>query len=169
MCEERTVIVPGSFDPVTSGHIDIIRRASKLFDKVIVTVLTNWKKRGNYMFTADERVELIRSSVIEYKNVSVEKYDGLLAAFAKEKKAVAIIKGLRAVTDFEDEFQQALTNKKLNTELETVFLTTGAENMYLSSSVVKQVCELGGDISGFVPAEIEQKIKERIIKNKIER
>lgn len=132
-------------------------------------MLTNWKKRRNYMFTADERVNLIRSVVKDYKNVSVEKYNGLLANFAKEKKAVAIIKGLRAVTDFEDEFQQALTNKKLNTELETVFLTTGAENMYLSSSVVKEVCELGGDISGFVPAEIEQKIKERIIKNKIER
>ena len=146
----KTVICPGSFDPVTMGHLDIIRRSAKMFDKVIVVVMTNYHKKNNYAFTSEERVELLKRCTADMPNVEVD--------------AVAIVKGLRAVSDFEYEFQQALTNKKLNNELETVFITTRAENMYLSSSVVKQVCELGGDISTFVPAEIREDIIKRIKK-----
>ena len=157
----KTVICPGSFDPVTMGHLDIIRRSAKMFDKVIVVVMTNYH---NYAFTSEERVELLKRCTADMPNVDVDRYDGLLADYARRKEAVAIVKGLRAVSDFEYEFQQALTNKKLNNELETVFITTRAENMYLSSSVVKQVCELGGDISTFVPAEIREDIIKRIKK-----
>lgn len=147
----KTVICPGSFDPVTMGHLDIIRRSAKMFDKVLVVVMTNYHKRNTYVFSADERVDLLKRCTRDMENVEVEQYDGLLAEYARQKNAVAVVKGLRAVSDFEYEFQQALTNKKLNSELETIFVTTTAENMFLSSSVVKQVCELGGDISNFVP------------------
>ena len=160
----KTVICPGSFDPVTMGHLDIIRRSANMFDKVIVVVMTNYHKKNNYAFTSEERVELLKRCTADMPNVDVDRYDGLLADYARRKEAVAIVKGLRAVSDFEYEFQQALTNKKLNNELETVFITTRAENMYLSSSVVKQVCELGGDISTFVPAEIREDIIKRIKK-----
>lgn len=158
----RTVICPGSFDPVTLGHLDIIRRSSKMFDNVIVVVMTNYKKKSSYCFESEERAELIRRCTAEIPNVTVECYDGLLADFARNKSAVAIVKGLRAVSDFEYEFQQALINKELNSEVDTVFVTTKAENMFLSSSVVKHVCELGGDISQFVPAEIHDDIINRI-------
>ena len=158
----KTVICPGSFDPVTMGHLDIIRRSVKMFDKVLVVVMTNYHKRNTYVFSADERVDLLKRCTRDMENVEVEQYDGLLAEYARQKNAVAVVKGLRAVSDFEYEFQQALTNKKLNSELETIFVTTTAENMFLSSSVVKQVCELGGDISNFVPEEIRDDIIKRI-------
>ena len=158
----KTVICPGSFDPVTMGHLDIIRRSPKMFDKVLVVVMTNYHKRNTYVFSADERVDLLKRCTRDMENVEVEQYDGLLAEYARQKNAVAVVKGLRAVSDFEYEFQQALTNKKLNSELETIFVTTTAENMFLSSSVVKQVCELGGDISNFVPEEIRDDIIKRI-------
>lgn len=149
----RTAICPGSFDPVTKGHLSVISRASKLFDKVIVVVMVNLKKPVG-CFTAQERVDLIRRCVADLPNVEVDYYDGLLAEYARIKNADAIVKGLRAVSDFEDEFQQALTNKQLNPEVETVFVTAGADYMYLSSSIVKQVCELGGDVSRFVPEPV---------------
>ena len=158
----KTVICPGSFDPVTMGHLDIIRRSAKMFDKVLVVVMTNYHKRNTYVFSADERVDLLKRCTRDMENVEVEQYDGLLAEYARQKNAAAVVKGLRAVSDFEYEFQQALTNKKLNSELETIFVTTTAENMFLSSSVVKQVCELGGDISNFVPEEIRDDIIKRI-------
>ena len=158
----KTVICPGSFDPVTMGHLDIIRRSAKMYDKVLVVVMTNYHKRNTYVFSADERVDLLKRCTRDMENVEVEQYDGLLAEYARQKNAVAVVKGLRAVSDFEYEFQQALTNKKLNSELETIFVTTTAENMFLSSSVVKQVCELGGDISNFVPEEIRDDIIKRI-------
>ncbi len=161
----KTAICPGSFDPVTNGHVDIIRRASKIFDKVIVVVMINSNKTNAY-FTAAERVDLIKRSIPDVENAEVEMYGGLLARYAAEKNACAIVKGLRAVSDFEYEFQQALTNKRLNPEIETVFMTTEADNMFLSSSVVKQVCEFGGDISGFVPEEIHDDIVKRIIERK---
>lgn len=157
----KTAICPGSFDPVTIGHIDIIHRAAKLFDKVIVCVMIN-RSKSSGLFSVEERVELLRRSLADVDNVEIEMHCGLLAEYAKEKGACAVVKGLRAVSDFEYEFQQALTNKKLNPELETVFLTANAENMYLSSSVVKQVCEFGGDISEFVPAAICENIIRRI-------
>lgn len=153
-------IYPGSFDPVTLGHLDIIHRAAKLFDKLIVVVMVNPAK--NCAFSPEERVELIKQCTGELKNVTVEFSDGLLADYAKEKGAGAIIKGLRALSDFEYEFQMALTNSKLNPEVETLFLTTKAENMYLSSSMVRQIAFLGGDISGFVPDIIHKKIINRL-------
>ena len=152
-------ICPGSFDPVTLGHLDIINRAAHLFDRVIVLVMSNRSKKDS-LFTVEERMELLERS-IKFDNVKIDTYDGLLVNYAKEKGAVAIVKGLRAMSDFEYEFQQALTNKELNPDVETVFLTTEGRNMYLSSSMVKEVCTLGGDISAFVPAEIAKDINKR--------
>ena len=157
----KTVICPGSFDPVTNGHLDIIRRSSKLFDKVIVVVMKNPSKT-NFCFSPEERAELISRCIKDFDNVEVDIYEGLLAEYAKMKDAVAVVKGLRAVSDFEYEFQQAQMNKKLNENLETVFINTRVENLYLSSSAVKQICELGGDISDFVPEIICKDIVERI-------
>lgn len=157
----KTVICPGSFDPVTNGHLDIIERSAVLFDKVIVVVMKNPSK-SNFCFTPEERAELIKRCIKDIKNVEVDIYGGLLAEYAKQKDAVAVVKGLRALSDFEYEFQQAQINKKLNSELETIFINTRMENMYLSSSTVKQVCELGGDISDFVPEEIRDDIVKRI-------
>lgn len=156
-------ICPGSFDPITRGHLDIIKRASSLFDKVIVLVVHNPAKHPS--FTPEERVELIRRSIGDFTNVEVDVYGGLLADYCRAKGADAIIKGLRAVSDFEYEFQMALTNKKLNPDCETVFLTTSAENMYLSSSIVKQVAQFGGDISDFVPVQVLSDIERRLTHN----
>ena len=161
---ERIAICPGSFDPITFGHIDIITRASAMFDKIIVVVMKNNNKTSS--FSSEERKEFIIKSVGNLKNVEVDVYDGLLAEYAKQKNACAIIKGLRAMSDFEYEFQMALTNKKLNPQVETIFLTTSAENMYLSSSMVKQIASMGGDISEFVPGSILQEISNRLKKNK---
>ena len=161
---ERIAICPGSFDPITFGHIDIITRASAMFDKIIVVVMKNNNKTSS--FSSEERKEFIIKSVGNLKNVEVDVYDGLLADYAKQKNACAIIKGLRAMSDFEYEFQMALTNKKLNPLVETIFLTTSAENMYLSSSMVKQIASMGGDISEFVPGSILQEISNRLKKNK---
>ena len=156
----KIAVCPGSFDPVTLGHLDIIRRASAMFDKVIVVVMTNTSKSPS--FTADERVDMIKRSVSDIDNVVVDVYDGLLAEYVKSKGATAIVKGLRAVSDFEYEFQKALTNKKLNPDAETVFFTTRAENMYLSSSIVKSIASMNGDIADFVPACIHDDIKKRL-------
>lgn len=161
MIKMKTVICPGSFDPVTNGHLDIIDRSAALFDKVIVVVMKNPAKT-NFCFTPEERAELIRRCTKDIPNVEVDIYEGLLAEYAKQKSAVAVVKGLRAVSDFEYEFQQAQMNKKLNSELETVFINTRVENLYLSSSAVKQICELGGDISDFVPEIIRDDIVKRI-------
>lgn len=155
----KTAICPGSFDPVTLGHLDIIERAAELFDEVIVLVMSNRSKTGS-LFTVEERIELINRT-IKGANIKVDTYDGLLVDYAKQKNAVAIVKGLRAMSDFEYEFQQALTNKSLYPKVETVFLTTEGKNMFLSSSMVKEVCTLGGDISTFVPQEIINDIYER--------
>lgn len=158
--KERIAICPGSFDPITIGHIDIITRASAMFDKIIVVILKNDKK--NYSFSPAERKQMIEKSVSGMENVEVDVYDGLLAEYAARRGACAIIKGLRAMSDFEYEFQMALTNKKLNPDIETLFLITSAENMYLSSSMVKQIASMNGDISGFVPEAIHDDIVERI-------
>lgn len=153
-------ICPGSFDPVTFGHLDIIERASNMFDKVIVVVASNSNKHN--CFTPNERVEMIKKCIPNLSNVQVDHYDGLLADYAAKHNATAIIKGLRAMSDFEYEFQMALTNKKLNPNVETLFLTTAAQNMYLSSSMVKQIAKMNGDISSFVPDVIKQDILDRI-------
>ncbi len=158
----KIAVCPGSFDPVTLGHVDIMTRASKLFDKVIVLVSINPVKSAS--FSPEERVEMIKAVTKNIDNIEIDVSDGLLADYLKKNDACAIVKGLRAVSDFEYEFQMALANKKLYSEAETVFFTTSAENMYLSSSVVKQIASFGGDISHFVPAEILETIKTRLIK-----
>ncbi len=156
----KIAVCPGSFDPVTNGHLDIIRRAAALFDKVIVVVMTNNAKHP--VFSKEERVELINRCTADLPNVEAEAFEGLLADYVKEKKAVAIVKGLRAMSDFEYEFQMALTNRKLYPQAETVFLTTTAEHMYLSSSLVRQVAALGADITDFVPNCILSDIVKKI-------
>ena len=155
-----TAIYPGSFDPVTVGHLDIIKRAAKLFDNVIVAVLVNMEKKP--WFTIDERMSLLKKATEGIPNIEIAGFDGLLVDFAAQRGASAIVKGFRAVSDFEYEFQMALTNRKLDDSLETVFLTSSAENMFLSSSMVKQVGLLGGDISTFVPDGIKDEILLRI-------
>ncbi len=155
-----TAICPGSFDPVTFGHLDIITRAAKMFDRLIVVVASNGAKHCS--FTPDERVKMIQKCTCDLKNVEVVHYGGLLADYAAQRNANAIIKGLRAMSDFEYEFQMALTNKKLNPNVETLFLTTATQNMYLSSSMVKQIASMGGDISSFVPEVIRKDIIDRI-------
>lgn len=161
-----TAICPGSFDPVTQGHMDIVRRASRLFDRVIVVVMTNGAKAP--LFTQAERVELLNRAVEAegLEHVVVDCYDGLLADYVELRQADVIVKGLRAMSDFEYEFQMALTNRKLNSRAETVFLTTTAEHMYLSSSLVKQVAGYGGDISDFVPACILPDILDKYRKDR---
>lgn len=162
----KLAICPGSFDPVTRGHLDIIQRASKLFDKVIVVVMSNASKSP--LFTQVERMDLLQRTIdtAGIDNVTIDCYDGLLAEYAQMRNATAIVKGLRAMSDFEYEFQMALTNRKLYADAETVFLTTAADNMYLSSSLVKQVARLGGDISDFVPACILPDIIDKLRKEK---
>ena len=153
----RIGVCPGSFDPVTLGHMDIIERATKIFDKVIVAVLNNPAKQTS--FTVEERVTLLPT-------VEVDSFEGLLADYAKLCHATAIVKGLRALSDFEYEFQMALTNQRLNKGLETVFLTTSSDNMFLSSSVVKDIARFGGDISTLVPSCILNDIKQRLCNKK---
>ena len=156
----KTVICPGSFDPVTLGHLDIVTRASKLFDRVIVGVLVNSSKSP--IFSIEERIELLKEVTGHLDNVEVVGFNGLLAQYCEEHGVDAIVKGLRAVTDFEYEFQMALTNKKLNPEFETLFLPTSIEHMFLSSSMVKQIAGFGGDISHFVPECLLEKINQRL-------
>lgn len=157
---ERVVICPGSFDPITNGHQDIIRRASTLFDRVIVLVSANVAKTP--IFSIDERVALIETVCQGMENVQVDKFNGLLIDYVKKSGAVAIVKGLRAVSDFDYEFQMALTNRKLMPSAETVFLTPSNDNMYLASSVVRQIAQLGGDIRPFVPPCIVETVVRRM-------
>ena len=151
---------PGSYDPVTWGHLNIIQRCAGLFDKVIVVALVNSEKK--YAFSSAERVEMLEMVTADLPNVEVDQYGGLVADYARERGACALVKGLRAVTDFEYEFQMALINKKLMPDLESVFITTDARFMYLSSSAVKEVARFGGDLSDFVPPQLEQTILNRL-------
>lgn len=145
----RIAVYPGSFDPITNGHEDIIKRAAQVFDEVIVAVLVNPEKKG--LFQIDERVELIKKVIEPYNNVKVESFSGLLINYMKSQNAKVIIKGLRALSDFEYEFQMALMNNKLDSSIETLFMMTSAQYSYLSSSSVKQVAMFGGCIKGLVP------------------
>ncbi len=164
MINERIAVCPGSFDPITLGHLDIITRASAMFDKFIVVVMNNANK--NSTFSPQERKLLIEKCVGDLPNVQVDIYDGLLADYAAQKNACAIVKGLRAMSDFEYEFQMALTNKKLNPQVETLFLTTSSQYMYLSSSMAKQVAGMGGDVSDFLPEAIYDDVVKRISSQK---
>lgn len=148
----KTAVYPGSFDPVTSGHLNIIRRASNIFDRLIVCVMVNAGK--NPMFTLEEREALIRRVTLDLPNVEVDCSNELLADYCKRRGSCVIVKGLRAGSDFENEFQMALVNRKLNPELDTMFLTADSQYMYLSSSMVKELGKYGADLSDFLPGEI---------------
>jgi pantetheine-phosphate adenylyltransferase len=153
---KKIAIYPGTFDPVTLGHIDIIQRASKLFDEIIVTVAINLSKKP--LFSIEERVDMIDNAIREFDNVSVEKFDGLLVNFASNKNASVIIRGLRAVSDFEYEFQMALMNKHLQNDITTVFLMPNEKYTYLNSTIVKDVARFGGKFENFVTKYVATKL-----------
>ena len=156
----KIAIVPGSFDPVTNGHIDIIKRTAELFDKVYVAILVNSSKTP--LFSFEERIDLIKRVTKDIPNIEVEGFTGLLVDFARQKNAKCIVKGLRAVSDFEYEVQNALTNKQLAPEIETLFIPTNCMYSYLSSSIVKEVAKYGGDLSEMLPVEIIKDIEDKI-------
>ena len=159
-------IYPGSFDPVTFGHIDIIRRSAAITDELIVGVLQN--KAKTPLFSVEERVKMLGEVTIEIKNVKIVPFEGLLIDFAKEMEAKVIVRGLRAVTDFEYELQMAQTNHKLNSEIETLFMTTSLDYSYLSSSVVREIAAFDGDISQFVPEQVMEQVTKKIKEKKIQ-
>ena len=156
----KIAVYPGSFDPITLGHLDVIQRGAKVFDKVIVGVLVNVNKNG--LFNIEERVELIKRATKDIPNVEVISFNGLLIDFIKQCNATVILKGLRALSDFEYEFQMALMNTKLDPEIETLFMMTSAQYSYISSSAIKQVAKFNGDLSGLVPEEVIPDIVEKI-------
>ena len=156
----RTAICPGSFDPITLGHLNIIERAAQIFDRVVVCVAANTAKTAP-MFTVEEKVEMVRRVIAPYPNVTVEVNSGLLAEFARRYEGSALIKGLRAASDFDYEFQMDLTNKRINPELETMFLTADQRYTFLSSSIVREMAHYGGELSGLVPEEIVAFIEEK--------
>ena len=156
----KIAVYPGSFDPATNGHIDIIKRSGALFDKVIVAVLINPNKSP--LFSVEERVDILKRTCGDIENVEIDSFSGLLIDYCKSKNANVIVKGLRAVSDFEYELQMAHMNKKLNQEIETVFIMTSSRYSYLSSSLVKEVAQFGGCIRGLVPEIIEKEIYERL-------
>lgn len=160
---ERIAIYPGSFDPVTNGHVDIAQRGLKLFDKIVVAILHNPVK--DFLFTVEERIEMLESSFEAYSNIEVETFDGLLVDYAAKKKSIAILRGMRAVSDFEYEFQLALMNRRLNREVQTVFLMTGLRWIFTSSSIIKEAARFGGDIKGMVPPIVSQKLKAKFSRN----
>jgi pantetheine-phosphate adenylyltransferase len=155
----RIAIYPGSFDPVTNGHIDIIDRGFKLFDKIIVAILHNPAKK--YLFSVEERIGLLQESLKKFPDVEIEAFDGLLVDYAVQKNAQAILRGMRAVSDFEYEFQMALMNRRLNRNVQTVFLMTGLRWIFTSSSIIKEAACFGGNINGMVPPFVQQKLKEK--------
>jgi pantetheine-phosphate adenylyltransferase len=159
LAARQTIVYPGSFDPPTNGHLDLIGRASKLFGKVIVAVLRHDSKHA--LFDVGERMEMLGEAVREFPNVSVDSFDGLLVEYARRNQAKMILRGIRAVSDYEYELQMALMNRKLDPELETVFMLPAEHYSYLSSRLVKEVCRLGGDISDLVPPLVEERLKTR--------
>ena len=156
----KTAIYPGSFDPITKGHLNIIERAAKIFDVVVVCVMVNSDKK-NPLFSLEERLRLIDKVIKDLPNVRVETFSGLLAEYAKRHEPAVIVKGLRAVSDFESEFQMALINRKINPNLDTFFLTASEQYTYLSSSVVKELARYGADLTGLLPEEIIEDVLEK--------
>ena len=158
---ERIAIYPGSFDPVTNGHLDIVERGLQLFDKVIIAILLNPGK--NPLFSVAERIEMLSASLKDdaQSNVEIDTFDGLLVDFAAKRKANAILRGMRAISDFEYEFQMALMNRRLNREIHTVFLMTGLRWIFTSSSIIKEAARFGGNICGMVPPIVEKRLSER--------
>ena len=155
----RRVIYPGSFDPITNGHLDVINRAATLFDEVVVAVAFNEQKQG--LFTAEERLALLREVSGAMPNIRIAQFDGLLMDFARKEGATAVVRGLRAVSDFEFEFQMALMNRKLEPQIETIFLMPAEKYTYLSSRIVKEIARLGGDVSSFVPVSVAKALRDR--------
>ena len=160
----KIAVYPGSFDPITLGHLNLIKRASKVFDKLIVCVMVNSVKSP--LFTNEERVEQIKRVTARFDNVDVDSWDGLVAEYAREKGAVAVVRGLRALSDYEKECQMAIINKKINPDLETFFLAASEKYMYLSSSAVKEMAAFGADLTEFAPRELIDAIEERVTRRK---
>ena len=156
----RTAIYPGSFDPLTNGHLDVVQRAAKLFDRVILAVAKNEGKHP--LFTLDERLALVRKSISHLPNVEADSFDSLLVEYAVSRKAQAIVRGLRAVSDFEFEFQLALMNRKLNENIETIFMMPKDTYTFLSSRIVKEIARLGGDVGSFVPPHVQAALKKKL-------
>lgn len=155
---ERIAVYPGSFDPVTNGHVDIVKRGAMLFDKVIVAIMLNIGKKP--LFAVDERIEMLKDSLFDVPNVEVDTFqEGLTVEYAKSKDAIAILRGMRAVSDWDSEFQLALINRRLNRDIQTVFLMTGLRWIYISSSIIKEAAQFGGEISGLVPPMVEERLK----------
>ena len=160
----RTAIYPGTFDPITHGHIDIIKRALKLFDKVIITVARNSAK--DPLFSEEERLVMIKEAVRHLKGVEIDTFDGLLVSYARRKKATAFVRGLRAISDFEYELQMALMNRKLEEDLVTVFLMPNEKYTYLNSSIVREIASHGGNVSKFVPPHVLRELKKKFAHTK---
>jgi pantetheine-phosphate adenylyltransferase len=156
---KRIAIYPGSFDPVTNGHLDIVERGLKLFDKVIVAIMHNPGK--NSLFTIEERIEMLQNSLKKFSNIEIDTFDGLTVEYAKRRKAQGILRGLRALSDFEYEFQMALMNRKLNRDVQTIFLMTGFRWIYTSSSIIKEASKFGGNVNGMVPALVAKKLRQK--------
>jgi pantetheine-phosphate adenylyltransferase len=154
-------IYPGSFDPITDGHLDLIDRGSRLADRLIVAILRNQSKPA--LFTAEERLEMLREVVAPYANVEVDSFHGLLVDYAAQKRATYILRGIRAISDYEYELQMALMNRRLRPEIETVFMMAGEAYSFISSKLVKEIIRLGGNVSGLVPATVEARLKARIL------
>ncbi len=155
----RLAVYPGSFDPLTNGHVDIILRGARLFERILVAVLVNADKKP--LFDAAERVAMVQEVFKEYPNVEVDTFDGLLVEYARQKRANVLVRGLRAVSDFEYEFQMALMNRHLEPALETVFMMPAEQYTYLSSRLIKEVVDLGGDVHGLVPPLVEARLRDR--------
>jgi len=159
---KRTAIYPGTFDPITNGHIDLVKRGMRIFDEVIIAIATAQKKQP--LFTISERLRLIKDAVRGLKNVKVEAFSGLLVEYVESKKGVAVIRGLRAVSDFEYELQMALMNRRLDRNIETVFMMPSEEYTFLTSTIIKEVASFGGSVKGLVPEAIEKALKEKFKK-----
>jgi len=162
---KKTAIYPGTFDPVTFGHIDVLERAAKIFDKVIISVAKSSSKDA--LFSIKERTELIKKVTVKLKNVEIDVFEGLLVKYAVKKNAGVIIRGLRAISDFEFEFQMALTNRKISPEIETIFLMPNEKYSYISSTLVKEIGAYGGNLSSFVPKIVSEKLKEKFKKKRL--
>ncbi len=160
--KKRIAVYPGTFDPITNGHLDVIQRGLKLFDGLIVAIAESQTKEP--LFTVDERIRMVKESVKKYKNVNVESFDCLLIDYLHKKKAHIIVRGLRVISDFEYEFQMALTNRKLAPDIETVFMMTAEDYSYLSSRFIKEIARLGGRFDCFVPPNVAKMLKERNIR-----
>ena len=158
----RIAVYPGSFDPITNGHLDVIERATRLFDQVIVAIATNDNKRP--MFTLKERVRMVKRAIKGQKNICVDDFDGLLVDYVIRLKACAVVRGLRAVSDFEFEFQMALMNRKLNPDVETIFLMPKEDYTYLSSRIIKEIARLGGNVNRFVPSWVAEALVKKLHK-----